>query len=222
MTFRKIIGPSIIGIVLFLCNVIQAATIQIDGKGSEFKNSEISINSDYAGKVGDFFSLNTGDHRISFWGPREYFYSFVVTVHACGVQIKEHRTEKWKRQIYEISWNKPKVVLKSKEKQSYEINLTNPVFGKKMEFVRTPEAVMMGCNQQYAILNVTSNPIGGEIWVDGRNSNVRTNGAVSATFCERSKTVSVVVRKTGRVNGKKKVPVSPDANFNVDFVLLKP
>ena len=222
---KQIVIAISIGIIHLLCNVGQAATILIDGNGTEFENSSIFVISDigraYIGNVGDYFSLNTGNHRIGIEGPRDYTYLFMVIVQPGDVQIKDHKTDKFEGDIYEISWEKPTVSLKSKENNTYEIKLTNPVFG---EFINK---VMVGFSMltpvlKHAILNVTSNPIGGEIWVDGKNSGVRTNSALSVPFNEEKQTVPVVVRMTGRVNSKKEVSVTPNANLNVHFDLLEP
>ncbi len=245
---KQIVIAISIGIIHLLCNVSQAATILIDGKGTEFENSRIFVKGgefvregDYVGNVGDYFPLTTGNHNISLTGPRDYEYSFMVIVQPGDVEIKDHKTGIYKlgeKRTYEISWQKPTISLKSKEKEIYEIKLTNPVFG-KLTGISTTSAYMMSSPQRHAILNITSNPSGAEIWVDGKNSDVRTNSAVSVSFPwtwsefelppffetrseKHTATVKVVVRTTGKVNCKKEVSVWPNAKLNVHFDLLEP
>lgn len=78
----------------------------------------------------------------------------------------------------------------------------------RLDKPKDPECfpTMIGCTKTFDVLNVMSDPVGREIWIDGQHMNDKTNGRLSVPFCQsNNRPTDVLVRMPNRVNCTKQI-----------------
>lgn len=204
----------------------QAGTFLIDGTAAGL-SGPVHNNGVMIGMVGDFVELADGDHMLSFEGPHQHGLTLSMKVRGDTVRLVGTASyEPECGEIYNITWPEPRVESDRDHAGVTRLNLA-PVRAEATGQTTCVQYMLAGCTQQKAIVEVRSDPPGGEIWfphVYGgwEKQDFRTNVTLSVPFCEGSQSKQVLIRMAGRVNCLENLPVAPEARLKVDCALRVP
>lgn len=204
----------------------QAATFLIDGRRAGLSGTPISDGGAMLGLVDDFVELADGEHTLHFDGPHGHGLSLSVEVR--GNRIRPLATDSWGPmcgEIYDITWPRPQVRRVRDRPGVARLELA-PVRAVPTGQVECVAPAMAGCLQQKAIVDIRSEPAGGEIWFEQdyrwQKQEFRTNITLSVPFCDGAESTPLLVRMEGRVNCLKELALAPEARLSVDCALRVP
>jgi len=205
---------------------VEAGTFLIDGKRAGV-SGPVRNNGVMIGIVGDYVELADGDHRLTFEGPHKH--GLVLTMKVRGDAVRLVGTDSYEPEcgeIYEITWPKPRVENDRDHAGVVLLDLA-PVRAKATGASGCVESILAACTEQKAIVDIRSDPPGGEIWFPRiyggwEKQALQTNVVLSVPFCEGTKKKQVLVRMAGRVNCLVDLAVAPEARLSVDCALRVP
>lgn len=204
----------------------QAGTFLIDGSRAGLSDTPVSDGRVMLGLVDDFIELADGEHTLHFEGPHDHGLSLKVKV--LGDAIRPLETGSLRPMcgdIYNIAWPRPRVRRDRDRPGVTRLELA-PVRAVSTGERRCLAPALAGCLQQKAIVEIRSEPPGGEIWFQQHyqweKQDFPTNITLSVPFCEGAESTPLLVRMEGRVNCVKELALAPDARLSVDCALRVP
>jgi hypothetical protein len=177
------------------------------------------------GVPGDYIPIANGPHKITLGPTHGYDLMLQLNVQGNRVTVKQGTPERrcaagpqWKI----VGWELPTVSIDQNRSQSIRIVLKNPRFQSTQEdCVDAPAFVQ--CTQVHGILIAQSDPVGAEIWIDGKNTNNKTNSRLSVPFCQAgSGEASVLLRMPNRLNCVNQVVLRPNAEQKIACQMTAP
>lgn len=219
---------SLVFLALLLPSRSFAGTFLIDGSAADLSGGPIMKDWTLVGLVDDYIELDDGEHVLSFDGPHGYALSLQLKVRGDLVRVVE--VESRMRECgaeYDISWPKPRVDRDPVHRGVARIRLAKAHAKATGNSIPCPMYSLASCEPQKIIVNITSEPAGGEIWFpEGfggwQKHDFRTNVTLSVPFCGYQSTKSVLVRMEGRLPCLEELPLSPDAKLIVTCALREP
>ena len=206
----------------------RAGTFLIDGTAAELSGTPIREGWTMIGLVDDYIELNDGDHRLYFEGPHDHGLILRASVNGDRFHVVETEVVPPNcAEVYDIDWSAPQVA-RDPDHPGVQRVILPPI-----RAVPTGERsgcmamAMAACNEQKTIVELKSDPPGGEVWFSEvyggwQKHDFRTNVTLSVPFCEGAQAKSVLVRMTGRVNCLEEVALAPEARVTVSCNLRDP
>lgn len=217
--------------------VTHAATVQIQNPDGGLDGSKVQDNGKLVGLVGDFVSLEPGEHQLQIGAPRGYTLIVSLRVSGNNVTVNAAQTRPGNcKESYENRWNAPTIARLDKGRLSRKpsrpplsfLLIETPQFGAPNNRGPCVAEMFLSCTKSMAIVAVDSAPPGAEIWVsDGRGGNermnVRTPAKLSVTFCQGGKHAKTfLIRIPGRTTCTPTVPVAEGVVTKVECDLAAP
>jgi hypothetical protein len=205
---------------------LHAGTFLIDGHRAGLSGTPVMDGWTMIGLVDDFVELADGDHVLRFEGPHRHGLSLKVKVRGNAIRPLETGSERpMCGELYDITWPQPRVEPDRTHPGVSRLELA-PVRAAPTGESWCVSPAMAGCTQQKAILDVRSEPPGGEIWFrqdhTWKKQDFKTNITLSVPFCEGDETAPLLVRMDGRVNCLEELPLAPEARLTVACTLRVP
>jgi hypothetical protein len=212
-----------ITISLLCVGVADATVVRFVADGTSLQGTPITDKYKFVGFVGDFIEFSDGGHEIAVDVPHSYKVKFTLTVLGSMVSVGNVTSEAPNcEQALQVIWPLPKVLPHQDNEKAVTISLAEPKFGGPTGQTECVSASMAGCMQLKIILDAKSEPIGAEIWIDGKKQPFQTNVTLSVPFCGFEKQKDVLLRRTDSVNCMRTIVLSPDAKISVNCRLQKP
>jgi hypothetical protein len=217
--------------------VTHAATVQIQNPDGGLDGSKVKDNGKLVGVVGDFVSLEPGEHQLRIGAPRDYTLIVSLRVSENSVTVNDAQTSPGNcKESYETRWNAPTIAKLDNKRLSNKpsrpplsfLLIETPQFGAPSKRGPCHEDMYLSCSKSMAIVTVDSTPPGAEIWVsDGRGGdermNVPTPAKLSVTFCPRTEhEKTFLIRIPGRTTCTRRLPVAEGVVTKVECDLGAP
>jgi hypothetical protein len=183
------------------------------------------------GVPGDYIPIANGVHRITLGPTHGYDLALQLVIQGNRVTVKADTPEKQcppgprassDPQWNIVSWEAPIVTLDQNRSQSTRIVLKSPKFqSTTVQCMTMPLSI--SCTQVHGILILESDPVGAEIWIDGKNTNNKTNSRLSVPFCQSgSGEASVLLRMPSRLNCVNQVVLRPNSEQKIACQMTTP
>ena len=206
-----------------------AAVVQFTQTGKQFSNEKIYESRHFratVGLVGDLIELKDGEYTFFISAPRSYEVRIDVTVSNINVQVTEAEIflslSDGCAEVWETSWETPKPTI-SRPQMITDIHLPDVRFIRSSGDGVCEHPLLMGCDRRSFMISVESDPDNAEIWIDGRDTGLRTPASgLAGSFCERNAEVDLVLRKSGWINCLRTLNVEADGVFNLHCELRRP
>lgn len=221
-------------------SLVQAATLRIDNPDGGLGAAKVRDNHVLVGLVGDTVVLGPGDHELQIDAPRDHTLVIALRVDGEQVTLVDARTAPGNcGPSFETTWDAPKLAARATTagaakkarqeradaavapgpdaaRRGTTLLVSTPKFGAPSDRGACALPSMLSCTKQFTTVSVDSVPPGGEIWVAGERTSVKTRGLLSVPFCPGyDKTKSLLVRMPGRVTCLRDVPMSEGGRVDV-------
>jgi hypothetical protein len=215
-----------------------AVTMLIENPDGVLNGNKVRVNHRLSGFVGDYISLQPGEHEIAIQGPQEHMLIVNLSVDSATARVTQSRVDPRNcAPRLHTRWSAPTVLgaAKTQKKravpghdgeplpQLLRLQVEAPTFGDATgEPTMCSAAATMGCTKRLAIVDVDSVPRGAEIWIDGERINATTQSTLSVPFCEYQKAKHVLMRIPGRENCLREVAVADGVRSQLQCDLPMP
>ena len=224
-SFNRLFGISarIVAIAIVACSV-EAATIHFQSNGNMLKQSQLTIDGNFLGIIGDFVDLQDGVYRISLDAPREYRLQFTLLINGNTLKVEStQHTPGDCAERFKINWPRPTVADSGQYQDVKVIVLSDPEFGRSTGHPdRCSMGGMAGCLERKIIMKVESEPSGAEIWIGEKKMPFLTNTTLSVPYCEDESSKEIMFRMDRKINCKQTIQLSPDAKVLVACKFSEP
>jgi hypothetical protein len=174
------------------------------------------LSGDLVGFPGDYMSMPDGTQSITIGGPSNYNITLDITVQGSQVAFKQQKATSSNlcadnSALKTVRWDPPAITVDPAPLGATHFALKTPLFPPNtIQTLCFP--LVISCLKSFGILNVDSDPTGGDIWIDGQHMQDKTNARLSVPFCESGNgNVEVLVRMPNRVNCTKQVTMQQGA-----------
>lgn len=215
-----------------------AVTVLIENPDGVLKGNKVRVNYRLIGFVGDYISLQPGEHELAIQAPQEHMLIVKLSVDTATVRVTQSRVDPSScTPRLHTRWNAPTVLGAAKTQknrvvpgrkgeplpQPVRLQVEAPTFGDPTgEPTMCSAAATMGCTKRLAIVDVDSVPRGAEIWIDDERINATTQSTLSVPFCEYQKAKHVLMRIPGRENCLREVAVADGVRSQLQCDLPMP
>ena len=231
----KLRRASFLGVMITLMMAVSvavthAATVQIQNPDGGLDSSKVQDNGKLVGVVGDFVSLEPGEHQLRIGAPRGYTLIVSLRVSEDTVTVSDAQARPGNCETsYETRWDTPTVASSAKKKRpdgNPETNearpplsflrVTTPQFGAPSNRGSCAMPMFLSCNKSMAIVTVDSTPPGAEIWVGDERMDATTPATLSVAFCPRTEHAKdILIRIPGRKTCPRSVAVAEGVRVEV-------
>lgn len=192
-----------------------AATVKIVAESPVLANAKMTEierrGSTYVGQhligfVGDSLELDKGDHHISLDAPNDYIFDFSISVGDKNVTVGgvSIRQQNCKPELKAV-WAGPTVTVN--KKGAVTLILATPQFGPPTGNDWCTGPAIVPCEKRSVALDIQTSPPAAEVWIDGKKQSMRTNRLVETTLEVCGNKVDVLLRRPGKANCYRKVPL---------------
>jgi hypothetical protein len=207
----------------------KAGTFLIDGRAAGLSDTPIKTGwSNMVGLVDDYIDLADGESQLFFEGPGDYLLTLKVRVEGDDIRVLETGSQirECGREL-EVTWPAPRVDRDPAHPRVARLRLARASATPTGESIPCPMYSLGACDPQKVIVEIASQPPGGEIWFrkpygDWEKQDFRTNVTLSVPFCGYQESKPLLVRMPGRVNCLQDLPLAPDARLTVACDLRVP
>ena len=204
--------------------------VEINSNSPTLVGTELLVDGDFVGVVGDVFRLPPGNYQASFQGKYRYEFSITLKVSQSSVQLIKNEARRWSHCVdgqvdrHTVkTWPSPEVrKIDAKGFTFWTVTFDEPQYEgyvEKQSVCHESPGLLMLRSLGSITLNLSSVPPGAAIYIQGKEEGA-TDKKLVVPFREREDAIRVVIRKPGYVSCATKIPLPASGIQEVHCALV--